>query len=138
MKDENMLRKKVPDDAAAVAALRRGHRQHLYLEPNCSILPLVYKLFRIKSYSPVPGPVSALPHFSPYFGHYGHTLCGTVLTAGRHRLSFSLTNNRKPDSRPFWTFWTPVPHIYTPAPEYRRNALRLYPHWGQTALPFFP
>jgi len=32
MKDENMLKKKVFDDAAVVAALRRGHRQWLYFE----------------------------------------------------------------------------------------------------------
>jgi len=32
MKDENMLKKKVFDDAAVVAALRRGHRQELYFE----------------------------------------------------------------------------------------------------------
>jgi hypothetical protein len=32
MKDENMLKKKDSDDAASVAALRRGHRQRLYFE----------------------------------------------------------------------------------------------------------
>ena len=32
MKDENMLKKKDFDDAAVVAALRRGHRQRLYFE----------------------------------------------------------------------------------------------------------
>ena len=32
MKDENMLKKTDFDDAAVVAALRRGHRQRLYFE----------------------------------------------------------------------------------------------------------
>jgi len=32
MKDENMLKKKVFDDSAVAAALRRGHRQELYFE----------------------------------------------------------------------------------------------------------
>ncbi len=32
MKDKNMLKKKDFDDAASVAALRRGHRQRLYFE----------------------------------------------------------------------------------------------------------
>jgi len=32
MKDENMLKKKAFDEAAVVAALRRGHRQRLYFE----------------------------------------------------------------------------------------------------------
>jgi hypothetical protein len=32
MKDENMLKKKAFDEAAVVAALRRGHRQSLYFE----------------------------------------------------------------------------------------------------------
>jgi hypothetical protein len=32
MKGENMVKKKVFDDAAVVAALRRGHRQELYFE----------------------------------------------------------------------------------------------------------
>ena len=32
MKDENMLKKKVFDEPAFVAALRRGHRQRLYFE----------------------------------------------------------------------------------------------------------
>ena len=32
MKDENMLKKKDFDDAAVVAALRRGHRQRLYFK----------------------------------------------------------------------------------------------------------
>ncbi len=32
MKDENMLKKKDFDDAAVVAALRRGHRRRLYFE----------------------------------------------------------------------------------------------------------
>ncbi len=45
MKDENMLKKKDFDDAAVVAALRRGHRQRLYFEQiypplaGCSISP---------------------------------------------------------------------------------------------------
>jgi len=32
MKDKNMLKQKVFDEAAVVAALRRGHRQWLYFE----------------------------------------------------------------------------------------------------------
>ena len=47
MKDENMLKKKDFDDAAVVAALRRGHRQRLYFEQIAVFRHKLMNLFRL-------------------------------------------------------------------------------------------